>query len=118
MVTSTWELHFEIMTTKQLATMENYLQHLRAAAPDALDYLLDQEGCLHVMFEDLKHLRAVIDGCDHLVRMKSLTVSFTTDIEDQLRSWTKHGTNAAEAKIELPWQADDNDHGSIELVTR
>jgi len=115
---STWELHFEQMPAECMERLENYLHYLMSATPDALDYMVDQEGCLHVMFEDLKHLRAVIDACDHRVRTKSLTVAFEVDVEAQLRSWSKHGVNTAEAKIELPWEVDDADHGSIELVTR
>lgn len=117
-MSSTWELHFELMPAQQMSRMENFLEHIKSGRPDAIDWMTDQEGLLHVMFEDLQHLRMVIDACDHVVQMRSLTVEFDTNIEDQLRSWAKHGANTVNAKIELPWAADDTDHQSIELVTR
>jgi hypothetical protein len=113
-MSSTWELHFEIMPTQQMEHMENFLAHIKAGSADAIDWVTDQEGLLHVMFEDLQHLRMVIDACDHIVQMRSLTVEFNAQIPDRRTPGASHTANA---KIKLPWQVDDSDHQSIELVT-
>jgi hypothetical protein len=100
---STWELHFEPMPAPQMGRMQDFLMHIRAGRPDVIDWLVDPDGTMHVMFDDLQHLRMVIEACDHNVQLKSLTVEFGSDV--------------AKAQIELPWEADDVDHHSIELVT-
>ena len=117
MVVSTWELHFEPMTADQRSRMENFLAHIRSGRPDAIDWIVDGDGLLHVMFEDLQHLRMVIEACDHTIRLRALTVEFSGPIGDKLRSWSSEGANKFEAKIELPWQTDDEDNASIALVT-
>lgn len=118
MATSTWELHLGHPPDAEVRFLEDYFDVIRRSYPDQLDYTTDDDG-LHVMVASLKILTMVFGGLDHRTTPKSLTVEVNDDLQNcMMTNMDPPRPLPLTMKAELKWEEDDEEHASIELVTR
>jgi len=75
MITTTWELHIAAprYPEERSALIEELEFHKHRATELIVDYVADEDQ-IHVMFDDVKVLRSVMESC-RLLRLDDLTLS-------------------------------------------